>query len=280
MRSVAITGASTGIGRATALRLDRAGWRVFAGVRREQDAAALREESRGNLIALRLDITDQVAIKEAGEQIRSVVGDAGLDGLVNNAGTAVFSPVETIPMEQLRAQLEVNLIGQVAVTKTLLPLIRSATGRIVFVGSLGGRMSYPFGGAYHASKYGLEAIADCLRQELRPWKIPVSMVEPGSVDTPIWDRGRELADQMSSELTDEQVSFYAATMDRSWRWGDKLHAIANPPGKVAHAIERALHDRWPRNRYQVGIDARAQALVHRFVPQRTFDWLVGKSLGM
>jgi NAD(P)-dependent dehydrogenase (short-subunit alcohol dehydrogenase family) len=280
MRSVAITGASTGIGRAAALRLERSGWRVFAGVRREEDAEALREVSIGHLTALRLDITDLATVEEADRQIRSATGDRGLDGLVNNAGIAVFSPVETIPMGQLRAQLEVNLIGQVAVTKTLLPLIRSASGRIVFVGSLGGRMSYPFGGAYHASKYGLEAIADCLRQELRPWKIGVSMVEPGAVDTSIWDRGRDLVEQMSSELTDEQVGFYAAAMDRSLRWGDRLHAIANSPDKVARAIERALNDRRPRHRYQVGIDALAQTLVHRVVPQRAFDWVVGKSLGL
>ncbi len=280
MRSVAITGASTGIGRAAALRLERAGWRVFAGVRREQDGEALREASGGHLVPVLLDITDSTSIGEASEQIEAATDDGGLDGLINNAGIAVFSPVETVPMEQLRAQLEVNLIGHVAVTKALLPQIRVAGGRIVFVGSLGARMSYPFGGAYHASKYGLEAIADCLRQELRPWNIAVSMVEPGAVDTPIWDRGRERADQMSSELTDEHARLYAGAMERSWEWGDRLHMLASPPDKVARTIQRALHDRRPRRRYQVGVDARVQALIHRLMPQRTFDWVVGKSLGM
>lgn len=280
MRSVVVTGASTGVGRATALRLDRAGWRVFAGVRRNADADALHRASRGSLTSILLDITEPAAIETAGKQIRDAVGDAGLDGLVNNAGIIVFSPIETIPMEQLRAQLEVNVIGHVAVTKALLPSIRSATGRIVFVGSLGGRMSYPFGGAYHASKYGLEAIADSLRQELRPWSVSVSVVEPGAVDTPIWDRGRQLWEDMLSELTVEQLQLYSASMHRSWKWGDRLHGLASPPDKVARAIERALVDRRAHARYRVGIDARTQMLVHRLVPQRAFDWLVAKSLGM
>ena len=279
MRSVVITGASTGIGRATALRMDSAGWRVFAGVRRVQDAEALREASSERLVPLQLDITDADLLARATEQVAEAVGDHGLDGLVNNAGIIVYGPVETVPLEQFRQQVEVNLLGQVAITQALLPLVRRATGRVVFVGSVGGRISYPFGGAYHASKYGLEAVADCLRQELRPWKIGVSVIEPGAIDTPIWERGEQIAERLAAQLTPEQARFYAGTMDRSWEMGQRLQAHANPPDKVAKAIWHALSAKRARARYAVGLDARAQLLAHRLVPARAFDWLVAKSLG-
>ncbi len=280
MRAVVITGASTGIGKATALRMDAAGWRVFAGVRRSSDAEALLDASSGRLVPLTLDITDAAQIAEAAEQIAGTVGDQGLQGLVNNAGIIVFNPVETLPLDVLRQQLEVNLVGQVAVTQALLPLLRSARGRLVFVGSVGGRIAYPFGGAYHASKYGLEAIVDSLRQELRPWSIEVAVVEPGAIDTPIWDRGEKIVDELAAQATPAQAQLYQETMDRSWAMGKKLQSRASPAEKVAKAIGRALSDKRVRLRYTVGPDARAQQLAHRLVPGRAYDWIVAKSLGV
>jgi NAD(P)-dependent dehydrogenase (short-subunit alcohol dehydrogenase family) len=189
MRSVLVTGASTGIGRATALRLDRSGWQVFAGVRKEADADSLQAEASERLRPVTLDVTDAGQIAAAAEAIAAETG-GGLDGLVNNAGVAVPGPLETVPLEDLRHQLEVNLVAYVAVTQAMLGEIRRAEGRVVFLSSIGGRIAFPFGGPYHASKFATEAIGDVFRQELRPWRLEVSIVEPGSIDTPIWERGQ------------------------------------------------------------------------------------------
>jgi NAD(P)-dependent dehydrogenase (short-subunit alcohol dehydrogenase family) len=189
VKSVLITGASTGIGRAGALRMDADGWRVFASVRREEDAEDLRQAASGRLVPLILDVTDAGQLAAAAERIGAEVGAAGLDGLVNNAGIAVMAPLETIELDDLRHQLEVNLISQVAVTQALLPQIRTARGRIVFISSIGGRMAMPFGAPYHASKYGIEAVADCLRQELRPWRIDVVGGGPRARGPPRRGRG-------------------------------------------------------------------------------------------
>ena len=200
MRSALVTGSSTGIGRATALRLDRAGWRVFAGVRKEEDADSLRAAGSERLTPVMLDVTDDEAISAAAALLTAELGEAGLDGLVNNAGVAIPSPLETMPIEAFRRQIEVNLTGQVAVTQAMLPLIRSARGRIVFVSSIGGRIAFPLTGAYHAAKFGVEAVGDVFRQELRRWGISVSVVEPGSIDTPIWDSGERAADEIGGDI--------------------------------------------------------------------------------
>ncbi len=192
MGAVLITGASTGIGRATALRLDAAGWRVLAGVRREEDAAALRAAGSERLSPLLLDVCEPEQIAAAA--VVAAADPDGLAGLVNNAGVAIPGPLETLPIEELRRQVEVNLIAQVAVTQAMAPAIRRAGGRIVFLSSIGGRVAFPFTGAYHAAKFGIEAVGDVFRQELRPWGIRVAIVEPGSIDTPIWERGQRAAD--------------------------------------------------------------------------------------
>ncbi|MGN6556503.1 MAG: SDR family NAD(P)-dependent oxidoreductase, partial [Solirubrobacterales bacterium] len=189
MRSVLVTGASTGIGRATALRLDGSGWRVFAGVRREEDAESLRTAASQSLVPVFLDVTEPDQIAAVAEQVGKEA-EGGLAGLVNNAGVAIPGPLETIPLEDFRRQIEVNLVAYVAVTQAMLPQIRQAEGRVVFISSIGGRIAFPFGGPYHASKFATEAIGDVFRQELRPWGLRVSIVEPGSIDTPIWERGQ------------------------------------------------------------------------------------------
>lgn len=157
MPSALVTGASTGIGRATALRLDAAGWRVFAGVRREADGDSLRRDASPGLSALILDITDTTQLEAAAERVSAELGEAGLDGLINNAGIGVPGPLETLPMEDFRRQVEVNLIAHLAVTKAMLPAIRRARGRIVFISSIGGRIAFPLNGAYHVAKFGIEA---------------------------------------------------------------------------------------------------------------------------
>lgn len=271
-----VTGASTGIGRATAVRLDRDGWRVFAGVRREEDAESLRVEGSDRLVPVTLDVTDAVQVAAAAGLIGEQVGEAGLNGLVNNAGIAVLSPLETIPLEDFRRQIEVNLTGQVAVTQAMLPLVRRATGRVVFVSSIGGRMALPFGAPYHAAKFGVEAVADCLRQELRPWKIDVAVIEPGSIDTPIWERGERIADEVAVRAPDAQEELYGEMTKRFRAAVRRTAERGIAPDKVAKAVAHALTARRPRTRYLIGADARGQALAHRLLPDRAFDFMVAR----
>jgi NAD(P)-dependent dehydrogenase (short-subunit alcohol dehydrogenase family) len=279
VRSVLITGASTGIGRATTLRLDRAGWRVFAGVRREEDAASLREEGSERLAPLLLDVTDAAQIADAVRQIDEIVGGAGLDGLVNNAGIAVPGPLETLPVEDFRRQVEVNLTAHVAVTQAMLPAIRRAPGRIVFITSIGGLMAFPLFGAYHAAKFGLEAVGDVFRQELRPWGISVSIVEPGSIATAIWERGDSEVDAIAARAGDGHADLYGETIEAGRELARKTGARGIAPEKVAATIERALSADRPRTRYLVGADARGQALLARFLPDRLVDWIVRRATG-
>ncbi|HMC50160.1 MAG TPA: SDR family NAD(P)-dependent oxidoreductase [Solirubrobacterales bacterium] len=280
MKSVLITGASTGIGRATALRMDAEGWRIFATVRREDDLKELRQVGSERLQPLLLDVTDPDQITATAERVSAEVGAGGLAGLVNNAGIAVMAPLETIPIEDLRHQLEVNLISQVAVTQAMLPLIRSARGRVVFLSSIGGRMALPFGAPYHASKYGIEAVTDCLRQELRPWGIEVIAIEPGSIDTPIWERGEKRADTAAEKAPPAQETLYGEQIE-SFRGAVRRTAERGiPPSKVADAIRHALTARRPRTRYLVGADARGQALLGRVLPSRLMDRIIARSMGL
>jgi NAD(P)-dependent dehydrogenase (short-subunit alcohol dehydrogenase family) len=279
VRSALVTGASTGIGRATALRLDADGWRVFAGVRREEDAESLRAEGSARLTPVMLDVTDAGAIAAAAELLEAELGSAGLNGLVNNAGVAVPSPLETIPIEDFRRQVEVNLTGQVAVTQAMLPLIRSARGRIVFISSIGGRIAFPLTGAYHAAKWGIEAAGDVFRQELRPWGISVSIVEPGSIDTPIWDRGEQTADEIGAR-TPHREELYGKAIASYRKVTRDLAKRGIPPAKVAAVIEHALTARRPRTRYLVGLDAKLQARAKIFIPTRVFDRIVARIMGL
>lgn len=278
MRAVLITGASTGIGRATALHLDAAGWRVFAGVRREEDAASLRDAGSDRLVPLMLDVTDAEQIAAAAERIGEAVGDSGLDGLVNNAGIGVMGPLETIPIDDFRRQIEVNLTGQVAVTQAMLPLIRRATGRIVFISSGGGRMALPFGGPYHAAKFGLEAVADSLRQELRPWRIEVAVIEPGSIATPIWERAVQTYQEMAKRAPAAQEELYGERLVALQEGARKTAARGIPPQKAAEAIADALTARRPRTRRRVGLDAQGQVLLRRLLPDRALDRLLATFL--
>jgi NAD(P)-dependent dehydrogenase (short-subunit alcohol dehydrogenase family) len=277
VRSVLVTGASTGIGRATALRMDRAGWRVFAGVRREADAESLRDEGSERICPLLLDVLDADQISGAADRVAGALGDAGLDGLVNNAGIAVPSPLETLPIEDFRRQVEVNLTAQVAVTQALLPLIRTARGRIVFVTSIGGRIAFPFTGAYHAAKFGLEAVGDAFRQELRPWGISVAIVEPGSIDTPIWERGEREAEGAGGGVRARE-ELYGPAVERYREVMRRTAARGIPPERAAGAIERALTSRRPRSRYLVGRDAKLQAWLRPLIPTPLFDRIVARAM--
>lgn len=270
-----ITGASTGIGRAAALRLDAAGWRVLAGVRREEDAESLREAASERLAPLLLDVTEPEQVAAAAE--RAAAEPDGLAGLVNNAGVAIPGPLETIPMDKLRRQVEVNLLAQVAVTQAMLPAIRRGHGRVVFISSIGGRMAFPFTGAYHAAKFGIEAVGDVFRQELRPWGIRVAIVEPGSIATPIWERGERAAEEHGDP---RQEALYGQAIEKYRKVVRQTAARGIAPEKVAERIEHALSAARPRTRYLVGLDARVQARVKPLVPAPLWDRIVARVMGL
>ena len=277
MKNVLVTGASSGIGRATVRRLDAAGWKVFAGVRKEEDAAALRAESSERLEPVMLDILDADAIAAAAERIGAEPG--GLDGLVDNAGGAVPGPLEALPIEDFRRQVELNLTAQLAVTQAMLPAIRTARGRIVMVSSMGGRVALPFTGAYHAAKFGLEGLGDSLRQELAPWGIKVVLIEPGSIDTPIWSRGEEDADKILSGASPRLHELYGAAIEKYRQVVKDTAERGIPPEKVAAKIEDALTAGRPSTRYLIGIDAQVMARLKPFVPTPIFDWVIAQAMG-
>ena len=276
--SILITGASTGIGRACALDLAERGFRVFAGVRRDTDAEALRSASGGRVTPVRLDVLDEAQIAETVAGLERELAGEGLAGLVNNAGIAVAGPLEFLESEDLRRQLEVNVVGQLAVTRACLALLRRANGRIVFVGSSSGYLSTPFTGAYCASKYAIEAVGDALRRELLPWKLSVSIVQPGAIQTPIWEKSKSAADEIIEKLPERAHELYGGAIEKVQGLVDERSASAAPVEKVAKAVHHALSARRPKTRYRVGTDATGQAWLAR-LPDRWVDFLLSKAFG-
>lgn len=276
-RTVLVTGCSSGIGRATALGLDAAGWTVFAGVRKQRDADAFASVASNRLLPLILDVTDADSIAAARARVEERTGGS-LGAVVNNAGSAYPGPVEVLPVDDLRAQLEVNLIGHVAVTRELIPALRAGRGRIVNVTSIGGLLATPFMAPYHASKFGLEAVSDCLRLELRPWGIKTIVIEPGSVATKIWSDGTARFDQVREEMNPERERLYGGAIEAAKRASASTGGRGIEPEEVAKVIRRALQAKRPRTRYLVGRDAYVMRAGSRLLPDRAFDWLVGKGL--
>jgi NAD(P)-dependent dehydrogenase (short-subunit alcohol dehydrogenase family) len=275
--AVVVTGASTGIGRATALRLDGAGMRVFAGVRKEQDAESLRRESP-RITPLLLDVTDAAALQRAVQSVEAEVGGAGLAGLVNNAGISGGAPTEFVSIDDVRRIFEVNVVGVVATTQAFLPLIRRGHGRVVCIGSIGGRFPSPFLAAYSASKAAVAALCDSLRGELRPWGIHVALVEPGSIRTAIWDKGHSELEANLAAWPPAAMELYGEVIPRVRRISEQTAARAIPPDRVAKVVQHALTASRPRTRYLVGIDARAQAIARR-IPDRPRDAIVARVIG-
>jgi NAD(P)-dependent dehydrogenase (short-subunit alcohol dehydrogenase family) len=261
------------------LHLDRLGFTVFAGVRKEVDAEALRGSGSDRLQPLILDVTEPDQIAAAAETV-SKAGRGGLAGLVNNAGVGVGGPVELIPIDDFRRQIEVNLIGQVAVTQAFLPALRQARGRVVFLSSIGGLNANPYMSPYHASKFGIEAVGDSLRQELRQFGIEVSLVEPGSVATPIWEKGKGTADELAGRLSPEEEQLYGDKVARMGKVLENVGARGVPPEKVAEAIGHALTAKRPKTRYLVGSDARMTLLMRRLLPDRVRDRIVARVAGL
>ena len=276
-KAILITGASTGIGRACALYLDSIGFTVFAGVRREADGNALRENASARLTPVLIDVTDSESIKSALKFISGEMGNAGLAGLVNNAGIVTASGLlEFLPIAEIRNLLEVNLIGHIAVTQAFLPLIRKGHGRIVYMGSIAGIMPQPYLAPYSASKAALKAITDSLRLEVKPWNIPVSIIEPGIVYTPMWDKAETVAEIKAKNFPREAFDLYGSTINsvvEILKNKKRIKMVAVSIDEVARTVARALTVKRPKTRYIVGRDARLAAFLKWGLPNRAIDWL-------
>jgi len=271
---VLVTGASTGIGEACVRRLHAEGYRVFAGVRNPGDGERLRTETSERLVWLRLDVTAEDQVAGAVETVSRAMGDGGLAGLVNNAGIAIGGPLEYVTPDDLRRQLEVNVIGLHATTVAFLPLIRRARGRIVHVGSISGRLASPLTGPYAASKHAVEALTDVLRLELAPEGIQVSVVEPGQVRTPIWEKGLAAFAAAADRMPAEGLARYGSRL-KVLRWMlESAPRHASPPEEVVRAVLHALEAAEPRTRYVVGRDARIRLWLSRILSDRAMDAVV------
>jgi NAD(P)-dependent dehydrogenase (short-subunit alcohol dehydrogenase family) len=260
--------------------LDNQGFRVFAGVRTAEAAADLAERASPNLVPVTLDVTDPAAIAAAAATLKERLGADGLGGLVNNAGVALAGPLEALPLEEFRRQLEVNVIGALAVTRAMLPLLRQAHGRIVNVGSLNGALSLPYLGAYAASKHALEAVNDALRVELRPFGIQVAIVELGAIATPIWEKSAAVADALINQADPDKLAPYEAELAAFRCAVGGAAAQAEPVERAVALIVRALTDAKPRARYYDRFLTRYCFRGLRFVPEPIRDWFIRRSIGL
>ena len=278
--AVLITGASTGIGQACAIELDRRSFRVFAGVRSAAAAAELKARTSSQLTPLMIDVTDAASIAAAAETVAKNVGQAGLAGLVNNAGIAVAGPLETLPIDAFRRQLEVNVIGQVAVTQAFLPLLRLARGRVVNISSINGGLAMPYMGAYSASKFALEAITDALRVELRTFGIHVSAVEPAAITTPIWQKSIDAVDRLEENVAPDLVALYQSDLTAMRQAVDKSIRTADPVDRVVRAVIHSLTSNRPKTRYFLGWHVWFSFKGMRLINDRVRDWIVRKLIGL
>ena len=273
-KAIVITGASTGIGQACALHLDKLGFRVFAGVRNETDASSLEQDSSNRLTPVYIDITKPDSILKASKIMEAELKTVGLHGLVNNAGIVIAGPLEFVPIDALRSQLEINVIGQVAVTQALLPLLRRSRGRIINMSSVSGRVATPFLGPYAASKFALEALSDSMRLELMPWGIHVSVIEPGPISTPIWKKSMEVTKIMVDKLPPSAKVLYGPAIEAALRWEHDIKQSMSSPKVVVRAVEHALMASKPRTRYRIGINGFVTDIFARFGSDRLKDWVI------
>ena len=276
---IVVTGTSSGIGRDVALELDRRGFRVFAGVRSDADAEAVAAEGSSRLTPLRLDVTDAAAIAAAREEVDRELGGEPLRGVVNNAGIGIGGPLETVDLDDLRRQLEINTVAPIAVTQAFLPRLRESRGRVVNISSVGGRVAQPFLRPYSASKFALEALSDVLRRELRPWGIHVALIEPGNVKTRIWEKATSQVEDTRARSSPEEMALYGHNIERMDRVIKLADRTGSKPAKVTRAVMHALTAERPKPRYLVGVDARLQVALLNGLPTRVADRLLGRVAG-
>jgi NAD(P)-dependent dehydrogenase (short-subunit alcohol dehydrogenase family) len=271
MPSVLVTGAARGIGRSIAEHLANSGWDVIAGVRTQRDADAITGANPQRISAVYLDVTDAAQL----EQLDAAL-PVRLDAVVNNAGIVVSGPMESLDSDDWRTQLEVNVIGQLAVTRAVLPRLRASRGRVVFISSVNGQLSMPLIGAYAASKFALEAAAAAMRMELRPWGISVVVVEPAQTDTDLWRKADSIVEETEQALTPEHRALYARHITGFKKSIPMSQRIAVAPEKVSAAVEQALTTRRPRARYVVGWGPKLQMALMTNLPTRVRDVLLRK----
>ena len=275
METVLISGATSGIGLATARRLADGGYRVLAGYREDADRERLESEDSGRVGALQpveLDVSDAGLIDAALAVAKEATDGDGLVAIVNNAGIPVTGPLEVLPLDQLRRELEVNFVGQIAVTQAFLPMLRASKGRILFMSSIGGQVVFPFAGAYHASKHALEAGAEALRMELEGTGVDVVSIEPGITDALIWEKALKQARETMASLEPPQRNLYESDMRRleerlaKTRDGDNMDAE-----KVAEQVENALTATNPPTRMPVGAAAKIAYRLRPIIPDSVWD---------
>jgi NAD(P)-dependent dehydrogenase (short-subunit alcohol dehydrogenase family) len=276
-KSVVITGASSGLGRAAAIHLGELGYRVFAGVRSESSADELSTvpPSASQLIPVMLDVTDATSIARGGERIEEECSDTGLWAVVNNAGVCISSPLECIGIGAMRTQLETNVVGTIAVAQRFLPLLRASRGRIVNVSSGIGNVAPPYLGAYAAAQFAKEGLSDALRRELRPLGVNVSVIQPGAIATPLWGKIRESAGEILAAAPAEVVETYRERFIEFLNMNEAAaQASKTTTADYADAVAAALAAKRPKTRYRVGVDSLGSALARRVAPDRVMDALI------
>jgi len=279
MQSVVITGASTGIGWATAKLLLDKGFGVFGSVRKEADAIRLKGEFGANFAPLLFDVTDEAAVLSAAREVRAALGGQTLAGLVNNAGIAVPGPVLELSADEFRRQLDVNVVGPIIATQAfgpLLgadPLLKGPKGRIVMISSVAGQNGNPLTPAYSASKHAIEGLSESLRREMMLFGIDVIIVAPGAVKTPIWSKAEEV------DFSSYKNSPFFPALERIRKFMLQLGENGLPPETIAERIFEALTSRSPKVRYQITPDP-MRHLITGFLPKRTVDRIIAKRLGL
>ncbi len=269
-KAVLITGASTGIGLASAIELSKT-LKVFAGVRKTEDERKIQDFKNPNLVPIRIDVADPASISSAVREIQNQLSGEPLWGLINNAGVAIGGPIETLPMQRFREQFEVNVFGLIATTQAFLPQIRKAEGRVVNISSISGLLATPFLGPYCGSKFAVEAISDALRRELMQYNVKVSIVEPGPIQTPIWQKSLGRKEEFLEGASEEALGVYGPMMESFEKAIVETEKSAVPVEKVVEKIVHAITSERPKTRYLVGPSSRFVSVMKKWAPDRFLD---------
>jgi NAD(P)-dependent dehydrogenase (short-subunit alcohol dehydrogenase family) len=275
-----ITGASSGIGRASVSFMVRSGWLVFATVRKMHDGDQLRSDFGTSVTPILMDVTNRASVTTAAEQVNALLRDSGLNGLVNVAGVGRIRPVEYMTPEDLQEIFDINVFGQIAVTQAFLPLLRTARGRIVNIGSIGAHIAIPFGSLINASKSAFGILNDTLRLELHPFGIHVAVVEPGAIKTPAVDKTLGDVEAVIRSLPPKGAAEYGTMLRVFARGAYEREMNGSAPEVVAEAVQHALTANRPRTRYRVGKHATLLATLAVFLPDRLLDTIRFRITGM
>lgn len=265
-RAVLITGCSSGIGKVLALALATEGYRVFATVRTHTDVDMLNVEGMGQVVPIIMDLTDGQSISNAVNEIVIQHNTLKLYAVINNAGVVTAGPLEYMDIELMRYQLEVNVIGTLSLIQKVLPYLRNGNGRIVNIGSVSGQITLPFFGPYSSSKSALTALTRALRMELKPWQIPATLVQPGNISTPIWDKSIKNTKQNISTFPEEAVTYYSSYLHHALSIAEKMSKQASSPDIVVKAVKAVLNSKNPKARYLVGYDSFLWNVVDTLLP--------------